>query len=244
MHYVVFLLHHGFKPYSEISDMDMAGAYLTEAWAMRVFGTSDLAWRIYEFFLLALLAGSMVIVTLPCDWVAGVYGAGVFIAMRAGEGPRQAVERDEVIAVLLMVRFAALFTAVRERLSWLTLLFGLTAGLAVCIKPTFLPLLAALLCLVALVLRGRKIPVFAYLAWAILGLAIAGSLNLGFLLRYDVLKDFIFVVRKVIPAYRGGIGTPLRVAVRTIPKYIFPLLLVAACAVGNWRRGCGGIGSM
>jgi hypothetical protein len=218
--------------------MNMPGAYLTEAWAMRVFGAGDLGWRIYEFFLLSVLAGSLIVITLPCDWVAGVYGAGVFIAMHAGEGPRQAVERDEVIAVLLMVGFAALFTAVRHRLPRLTLLFGMATGLAVGIKPTFLPLAIALLCLLGVALRGRKIPLFAYLAWAVLGLAIAGSLNVGFLLRYGVLRQFIFVVRMVIPAYHGGEGRPLFIAARTFPKYILPLLpLAAACAIGNWRRG-------
>jgi len=238
MHYVVFLMHHGFKPYSEISDMNMPGAYLTEAWAMHVFGTGDLAWRIYEFFLLAVLTGSLIVIALPYDWVAGVYGAGIFIAMHAGEGPNQAVERDEVIAVLLMVGFAALFTAVRRRVSWLTLLFGMSAGLAVCIKPTFLPLVIALLCLLVVALRGRQIPLFAYLGWAALGLAIPIALNLGFLLRFGVLRDFIFVVRMVIPAYRGGIGRPLFLVSRTFPKYILPLLLLAvACAIGNWRRG-------
>ena len=37
MHYVVFLLKHGLKPYREISDNNMPGAYFTEAVAMRIF---------------------------------------------------------------------------------------------------------------------------------------------------------------------------------------------------------------
>jgi hypothetical protein len=238
MHYVVFLMHHGFKPYSQISDMNMPGAYLTEAWAMHVFGASDLAWRIYEFFLLAVLAASLIVIALPCDWIAGVFAAGVFLAMHASEGPRQSVERDEVIAVLLMVGFAALFLAVRHRLPWLTLVFGMADGLAICIKPTFVPLVLALVCMLTLALRRPRIPSFPYLIWTSLGLAIAIGLNLGFLLRLGVMRDFLFVVRMVIPAYRGGAGRPLFIAVRTVPKYIVPLLpLAMACAIGNWRRG-------
>jgi hypothetical protein len=233
-------MHHGFKPYSEITDMNMPGAYLTEAWAMHVFGAGDLGWRIYEFFLLAVLAGSLVVISLPDDWVAGVYGAGLFIAMHAAEGPRQAGQRDEAIAVLLMVGFAALFTAVRRRLPWLTLVFGVVDGLAICIKPTFAPLPVALLFLLAVALRGRRIPLLAYLGCAILGLAIGVGVNLGFLLRYGVLREFIFFVRVVIPAYRGGIGRPLFIAARICPKYILPLLpLAVACAIGNWKRGLG-----
>ena len=38
MHYIVFLISHGFHPYSDITDMNMPGCYLTEHLAMTVFG--------------------------------------------------------------------------------------------------------------------------------------------------------------------------------------------------------------
>ncbi len=50
---------------------------------MRVFGGGDLGWRVYDFFLLAVLMGSMVVIALPLDWLAGVYAAGLF-ALRHG----------------------------------------------------------------------------------------------------------------------------------------------------------------
>ena len=59
MHYVNFLMSHGLQPYSQITDNNLPGAYLIESWAMHVFGGGDLAWRIYDFFLLGVLTLSM-----------------------------------------------------------------------------------------------------------------------------------------------------------------------------------------
>jgi hypothetical protein len=137
-----------------------------------------------------------------------------------------------------MVGYAALFTAVRRRKPWLMLLFGLTGGLAISIKPTFLPLDIALLWLLFVVLRRRHIRALAYLLWALLGLAIVGAIVLQFLLHYGVLKDFIYKTLTVTPMYRGAVGRPLFLASRTIPKYILPLLPIAAvAAIGNWQNG-------
>ena len=38
MHYVNFLMSRGLRPYSEITDMNLPGCYLTERWGMAVFG--------------------------------------------------------------------------------------------------------------------------------------------------------------------------------------------------------------
>lgn len=91
MHYVRLLLDHGLKPYSEISDNNMPGAYLTEGWGMRVFGYSDAGWRVYDFCLAAILLGAMVVIAKPYDCVAGVFGAGMFTVMHGAEGPMYSV---------------------------------------------------------------------------------------------------------------------------------------------------------
>ena len=140
MHYVNFLMAHGLRPYSDITDNNLPGAYLTEGWAMRLFGGGDLAWRVYDIALLGVLTAAMTIIARPYDWFAGVLGGGLFLVVHAAEGPRYAGEREEVIAVALMVGYAALFEAVRRYKPPLALLFGLTAGLAASIKPTFAPL--------------------------------------------------------------------------------------------------------
>jgi hypothetical protein len=237
MHYVVFLMQHGMKPYAQITDMNMPGAYLTEWLAMDIFGLSDLGWRIYEFFLLGALAATMCVIAGKRRWIAGLYAAGIFLAMHAAEGPRQAVERDEVIALLVMLSYAALFAAIQEcRPAWMSVV-GLAGGLSASIKPTFLPFAVFLLAAAFLQLRRRRIPSLPYLAWGAAGLAAIGALVFAFLLHYGALHNLLFMLRTVIPVYSAK-GRPLFIAGRAIPKYFLPILPFAlAAAIGNYRQG-------
>jgi hypothetical protein len=68
MHYIVLLLNHGKVPYKDIYDLNMPGAYLTERWALAVFGGSDLGWRLYEFTLLGAMTLAMTVIARPHDW--------------------------------------------------------------------------------------------------------------------------------------------------------------------------------
>jgi hypothetical protein len=237
MHYVNFLMEHGLKPYSDITDNNMPGAYFTEAWAMRVFGAGDLGWRLYEFFLLAVLTGSLVVIAKPYDRLAGVFAGGLFIVMHGAEGQNFAVERELVILVLLTVAYAAIFTAERRRWPALMLLAGFTSGLAASIKPTFLPLPAALFAVMAFVLWRRKVSPASYLLWALLGLIAAAALDVRFLLHYNALPGFLFIMRKVLPAY----GSLQRFGVGHLIGLLFPpgfIWLVLLCvAAGLARRG-------
>ena len=236
MHYVVFLIHHGLKPYKDISDNNMPGAYIAEAAAMRLFGTSDLAWRVYEFFLLAVLTLAMTIIAATEDWVAGIFAGGTFLALHAAEGPRFAVEREEVIAVLLMLGCAAMFTAVRRQRPPLLLLMGLAGGIAFSIKPTYLPLLFTFMVIMTFALRHRRVNPTFYLAYALAGLAVAVVLDLSFLLHYGVLRQFIFITRIVTPVYHGE-SHPIPLILHSVPKYLIPAFLLGAiCLAANLRR--------
>jgi hypothetical protein len=237
MHYVNFLMDHGYKPYSDITDNNMPGAYYTEAWAMHLFGGGDLAWRIYDFFLTVVLTGALVVIARPYDWVAGVFASGLFLTIHAAEGTDYSVEREQVIVVLLAVGFAALFTATRRRIPALTVLLGLTCGLAISIKPTFLPLPLALLALMAFVLHRRGIAWLPYVAWALLGLATIAALDLEFLLQHHSMTSFLFVLRTITPAYasleRFGVVHLLGLV---LPKYLWELVLLVV-VTGLARRG-------
>lgn len=202
MHYVVFLLHRGLKPYTGITDNNMPGAYLTEAAAMSVFGRGDLAWRLYEFFLMAVLTASTVVITRRRDWVAGIFAAGMFVVLHAAEGPQLAVERDLVIGVLLMAACALLFVSVDRNLSPLMLLFGLASGIAASIKPTVLPFPIALLLIAALHLRGQKRPILSSFLYTLAGLLLPAVAVLLFLFHFHAFQGFRFILFHVIPAYR------------------------------------------
>ena len=114
MHYIVLLLNHGKVPYKDIYDINMPGAYLTERWAIGIFGGGDLGWRLYEFTLLGSMTGAMIVIALPYDWLAGLF-AGVLFSLQVGSmGPWQAAERDEVMTVLIFIGYAFLMLAVRK----------------------------------------------------------------------------------------------------------------------------------
>ncbi len=238
MHYVNFLMDHGLQPYSDITDNNLPGAYLTEGWAMRLFGGTDVAWRICDFFLLAVLCGAAVLIARPYDWLAGLLGGGLFLIIHASEGPRYAGEREQVIATALLVGYAAAFEALRRRQPWLMAIFGVMGGLAISIKPTFAPLAVAVLVMAAVVLRRRQVRAGAYVAWAVGGgLAVAGVI-LGFLLRHHALRNFWFILTVVIPSYQGVWPAPMvDMLTRMFPLTAAPLLVLGlALAAGKTKR--------
>ncbi len=245
MHYVVFLMQHGLRPYSDITDNNMPGAYLTETWAMRLFGPTDLAWRIYEFFLLGLITASMVVIARRRNWLAGIYAGGLFLLMHAVEGPDYAAEREEVMTALLLIASAALFTAVRRGRPAFLLLFGFTAALASAIKPTVAPLGLVLLLLAIFQLRKVSTRFAPYLAWASAGAALVALAVLAFLIQHNAISGFLFTLKTVTPAY-AGLNRPnyFHLLGKIFPKSLLPLPIVAAALLlrpgrhWNWERGC------
>lgn len=235
MHYVNFMIDHGRRPYADITDNNMPGAYYTEALAMRIFGSGDLAWRIYDYFLLATLTATLVLIAKPYDWLAGFFAGGLFIAVHAAEGPKYLVEREQVLTVLLVLGYAALFAAVRKRRPWLMLLLGITGGLATSIKPTFLPLPLTLMLLAAIVLRRRQITSPSYMMWAFAGLVVVAALDLGYLLYYGVLHDFWFVLHTVSGVYAMlERYSSWKLLALSLPQYVpLLLLLTVAAALAN-----------
>jgi hypothetical protein len=242
MHYIVLLLDHGKIPYRDIYDINMPGAYLTERWAIALFGPGDLGWRLYEYTLLATMTGAMIVIALPWDWLAGLFAGVLFIVQLGSLGPYQAVERDEVMTVLLFVAYALLFTAVRRRLPWLGMGFGLAIGMAILIKPTVLPLAFCLLLFLWIALRHRAIRAGQYLAWALAGLGTAGLILLAFLLPGNAFGAFFFILHKLVPYYSSLAHPSLLVLLRRSLPAAFvvymPLTLILAFtsdARANWE---------
>lgn len=231
MHYVNFLIDHGMKPYRDITDNNMPGAYLTERWAMTVFGGGDLGWRLYDLFLLGAITLSMVIITRPpeSDWFAGFYAGGLFTLVHASEGPIFAAEREELLTLLLVASCALLFSSVRRRWPALAGLFGLLAAMAASIKPTVLPFPLLALAVLAFALRRRKISSLPYLGWAFGGMLVALAINLQFIVRYSAWQPLLFILKTVTPAYvtlnRPGLHFMLA---HLAPPNLLLLALVAA----------------
>src|ERR1035437_8055105 len=196
MHYIVLLLKHGKVPYKDIYDINMPGAYLTERWAIAIFGSGDLGWRLYEFTLLGAMTLAMIVIALPYDWLAGIF-AGVLFSVQLGSlGPMQAAERDEVMTVLIFIGYAFLFAAVRKAIPWLMLPFGLAMGIATLIKPTVVPLVLCLLVFLFVTLKRREISPTRYILFALAGLGIALAILFQFLLPGNAFGSFFFILSK------------------------------------------------
>ena len=187
MHYVTFLMDHGRAPYKDIGDMNLPMSYAPPWVVCHLFGAGDLPWRLYDLLLLAIAGVAMYWIARPHGLFPAVWAGCLFALIHGRDGLLQVGQRDLTAAVLLICGVACLFGAMRGARSWLAMGFGLCAGAATMIKPTF-----AIFLMIALAdyLAQRKTDVgaarrleFAALGWAapVLGcvawLAAKGSLR-------------------------------------------------------------------
>jgi hypothetical protein len=201
MHYVNFLIDHGFAPYRQILDMNMPGAYLMERFAMTFFGRGDLAFRVYDLFLMAAMTAGMIAIAWPYDWLAGLFPGVLFALIHASDGPRGTGQRDEVMAVLMVLGLAALLHAVRSSVPLWTALGGFFLGMATMVKPTIAPLGILLLLLAALDLRRSHTRVRPFILYGLFGAAIPAAIFFGYLLHYQALGAFLFLNRTLTAYY-------------------------------------------
>ena len=201
MHTVRFMMSRGLHPYSDITDMNLPGSYITEAWGMAIFGWSDAAWRLYEFAEMALLTAAGFWFGGRRNWLMGIVAASFFLVMHASEGPRVATERDELMAVLLVLSSAAVVVAVRTmRPSWM-LLCGAACALGTSIKPAAALMELGILTLLTMELRSRRQRATPYMLWLVVGNAIVVAVVLQFLLAHHALGPLWFIATKIIPNY-------------------------------------------
>jgi hypothetical protein len=179
IHYIGFLIQHGWAPYRDLGDMNMPGSFLIEIAAMHLFGTGDLAWRLFDFTLLAIASASLFVITPSRasglggpsfavssqrvgseaprqsghNWLPGLFSASLFILIHGRDGLAEGGQRDLTMAVLLLTATAFLFVAVRKGSPRSAAAFGLLSGIALTIKPTALPLSLVQLLLAVTALR-------------------------------------------------------------------------------------------
>jgi hypothetical protein len=244
MHYMNFLMDHGRTPYRDIVDMNMPGSYFIEGWAIRIFGGGDIGWRLYEFSLLAALTASMIVITKPYDWLAGLFGGTMFALIHGKEGPANAAQREEVMTVLILAGVAFLFTAFRSKKPTLTLPFGFLLGLSASLKPTAAPLGLLLLVMLILSLRREKIAAVPYISFGITGFVAGVLVILGFFWKYHALSAFLAISQRLLPYYASvGNQTIFRLIHGLVPGLApYPFLLITLALTlknrdwKNWER--------
>ncbi len=159
IHYIAWLIGRGWAPYRELADMNMPGSYLIEIAAMRLFGSGALAWRLYDFTLMAAAAASFFAIARSRNpgaasmaassswvepvgtgsgdgWLAGLFAASLFILIHGRDGLAQCGQRDLTMAVCLVAATAFLVHSVQRRSALFAAAFGLLSGIACTIKPT------------------------------------------------------------------------------------------------------------
>ena len=236
--YVRFLMSHGMRPYSDITDMNMPGCYLMEAWGTAVFGWSDLSWRIYEYVLIATLAISGMVIGGRRYWLTGLYGSLIFLLVRFAEGETFSMERNEVMAMLDLIAVAFFFIAMQRRKP---VLFGISSFL-ICLAATMKPwgylLELILLGVLTVTLRREKVSLGRYLLWALAGNLVVALITIAFLVREHAFHGFLFIIFNVWPLFKK-ISPHQNLAAHLIPKALIPLTLLAIFAAYKNRATMG-----
>lgn len=248
MHYVAFLTDHGLRPYREIAEYNMPGAFLVDEAVIHGLGAGSVAWRVFDLMLIGVGIGAMVAISWPEDWFAGVF-AGVLLGLIHGrDGIFDSGQRDFVVAVLLVVGYAALFRATRRLAPRWMVLFGLSAGPAATIKPTYI-LMGLLLPALAIALRKKGVRLRAFVLYGVVGfLAPLAGVSI-WLWKVHALSDLVRV--SLGPGlYHAGLGR--RPLGYLVVHSVAPLLVLVGLWVvlaafegkgwWGWERGALAIG--
>jgi len=251
IHYIGFLIERGWAPYRDLGDMNMPGSYLIEIAAMQLFGTGDLAWRLFDFTLLAVAAASFFVIThrtrdaQPDGWLAGLFAACLFLLVHGRDGLAESGQRDLTMAVCLIVATAFLFVAIRRDSQWAAATFGLFSGVAMTIKPTTIVLSLAQLMLAASVPRRSQIHsqpmqqsrvLLRSVAPAVVVGLVAPAIALVFLLKEHALDAFVASFHGIVPYYASLGHRPLGFLLLHSISPLLPLVLLwIAILALDWK---------
>jgi hypothetical protein len=266
IHYIGFLIERGWAPYRQLGDMNMPGSFLIEMTAMRIYGMGDLAWRFFDFTLLAVASAAFFVVARNSgapfvtassarvgsnnQWLPALFSASLFILIHGRDGLAEGGQRDLTMAVCLLAATAFLFLAVRKRSLWPAAAFGLLSGIALTIKPTALPLSVAELTIAFFALRrsSRIDPAIPnniatrYATPAILAALIAPAIAFAFVLREHALTAFLAGFHGIVPFYASLGHRPLSFVVLHSISPLLPLVLLwlailaLLCPHLDWER--------
>jgi hypothetical protein len=237
MHYVVFLMDHGMAPYRQIIDINGPGAYMSEWVVMHTFGHGSFAWRMYDLCLMLGITGILIWLSLPRDWMAGAFAGLSLGVYHLGNGPNEMGERDWTMLLLMLVGYAFLFLALRRRVAWPMLLFGLGFGCATTIKPLVAPIPFILLVTACVVLYRRGLPLSRYIANSFLGALPPIIAFFAFLYHWHAFHDFYTTFRDLVSFYVGFNNPPTIVLFDTALEGRFGMdILILALIISLWLR--------
>ena len=187
MIYCAYLIDSGLIPYRDFFDMNMPGVYFINLLAAKIFGWSDLSFRIFDIIYLCVLSIFTFLWLKPFGKLTSVSGVLLFGLYYINENPYLILQREYFALLPFAVMLRLLIPKSKLSIGRTLLLSGILTGLTFLIKPQFiilsLPAIGFFIYENRLNLRFRKqltylvtgfsIPVLVFLFY----LTITGSLN-------------------------------------------------------------------
>jgi len=207
IHYVIFLMDHGRAPYRDIIEMNMPGTYMLDWSVVHALGGGAFGWWVWDVLsgIVAIVASAWI--AGPGKRAAGIAAGSLAYLIHLADGPKDLGQRDWMVAVMLLVAFGCLFTAIRKgRPIWMAGFMGLCA-LAATIKPPVIGIGVAFL--VATCWLEWKRPsgeaarprYLSLVLWSLAGGVIPAVLCVAFLVHWNVTKEFSDILHGLVPYY-------------------------------------------
>jgi len=201
-------------PYRDFVDMNMPGNHVFNAWAGRIFGYSDLGFRLLDMTVLALLIASTALWLRRLGWKVAWAAMAAFTFLYFANGPIIALQREYILLVPISLSlWAATSGSVRPGPGARSFAVGLCFGAAFLIKPHVVLGLPIVFLLLVLEERARRGSPGWFGSWMI---GLACLTGVGFLLpvggmafslwRNGGLGPFIEMARNYWPLYTRMTG--------------------------------------
>ncbi|HEY3067690.1 MAG TPA: hypothetical protein VGL09_18015 [Methylomirabilota bacterium] len=102
MHYIAWRIGEGAVPYRDLFDMNFPGTYLVHLAVLRVLGTGDAGWRVFDLAWLAAAAALLAVFARPWGALPAIGAALCFAAYHLAGGSWNAGQRDFLLCPFLI----------------------------------------------------------------------------------------------------------------------------------------------
>lgn len=245
-HYIVFLINHGYTPYTQIVDLNLPGTYAIEAGAMKLFGPGPLGWRFFDLTSLALVGLGMLAI---CGWrrrFPALFASSVFALIHGRDGLIQQGQRDLSITVLLLWSCALLIKSEQSSSQKCLIgisLSGLLLGAAITIKPVVVLLLLFWFLLFAFHLRRQNQPCSLPSLCGLIAASVPCCFAAAALYHWHAIRAFAQIMLSLVPLHASMFRlSPAALLLHSISSVMLGVLLCAfplLIAFRFWRSFSG-----
>lgn len=203
MHYIGWLMTQGKMPYRDVFDMNMPVTYWVHWALIRIAGTGDLPFRIFDLCVTAMISLLIFAISRPAGWFAAALGATVFAFYQISGGPLNMGQRDLIFTVPFLAAFYGVLRIVdnAERpIAW-AIIAGTLYGAAAGIKPLAGAYVVFIVILLAATPFGGRRQKLRVVAALIASSAVVPAIALGWLCRAGALGDFVALLTQYLPLY-------------------------------------------